>query len=169
MLFNVKPVKDVLQVKAEIEKIIAGQKRGSADDMSAFRGEIDELMSALTEFYPEWTKLPVVFRVARVLLLLRQQGKETTAVYRENVVLPDIKHDLELILKMLNHMRKEKGLPEVNMPLFAQPDEMALARKEGKSDVSPGEISSQMAVVFQKGAIIWLGFVFGRDYVLLQN
>ncbi|MEO9362633.1 MAG: hypothetical protein ABI348_01915 [Nitrososphaera sp.] len=167
VLFHVKPVKDVLQVKAEIEKIISRQKRGSADDLSAFRGEIDELTSALTEFYPEWTKLPVVFRVARILL--QQQGKETAAVYRENVVLPDIKHDLELILKMLNHIRKEKGLPEANMPLFAQPDEMALARKNGKSDVSPGEISSQMAVAFQKGVIIWLGFVFGRDYVLLQN
>ncbi len=166
MLFNVKPLKDVLQVKSEIEKIIARQKRGSEDDLSAFRGEIDELVSALTEFYPEWKKLPALFRVARV-----KNGGTTdiVAVYRENLLLPDVKHDLDLILNMLNHMRKEKGLPEVKMPLFVQPDEMALARKEGKSDVAPGEIASQMAVVFQKGALMWIGFVFGRDYVLLRG
>jgi hypothetical protein len=165
MFFNVKPVKDVLQVKAEIEKIIARQKHGSAEDLSAFRGEIDELTSALTEFYPEWKKLPVVFRVARV-----NRGESTvSALYRENLVLPDVEHDLELILKMLNHTRKGKGLPDTSMPLFAQPDEMALAHRQGKSNVGPGEILSQMAVVFQKGAVIWVGFVFGRDYVLLQN
>jgi hypothetical protein len=43
VLFNIRPVKDVAQVKAEIEKIVARQKRGSEDDLSAFRGRINEL------------------------------------------------------------------------------------------------------------------------------
>ncbi|AIF84938.1 hypothetical protein NTE_02900 [Candidatus Nitrososphaera evergladensis SR1] len=165
MLFSsARPLNDVSQVKSEIKKIIARQKRGSKDDLSAFQGEIDELVSALAEFYPEWKKLPAVFRVTRV-----KNNANIAAVYKENLLLPDVKHDLELVLKMLNHMRKGKGLPEVKVPLFVQPDEITLAQKEGKSDVAPGEIISQMAVVFQKGAVMWIGFVFGRDYVLLQG
>lgn len=163
VLFNIRPVKDVAQVKSEVEKIVAKQKRGSEDDLSAFKREINELLSAITEFYPEWKKPPVVFRIARVRV-----GNDVL-VFKENVVLPDLKHDLDLILKMQNHMRKEKGLPEVKMPLFVQPDEISLAHREGRCDFEGGTIESQLAVIFQKGAVMWVGFVFGRDYVLLQN
>lgn len=163
VLFNIRPVKDVAQVKSEIEKIIARQKRGSEDDLSAFRGEIDELLSALTEFHPEWKKPPVVFRVARVRV-----GNGVLA-FKENVVLPDLKHNLDLILKMLNHMRGQKSLAEVKMPLFVQPDEISFAHREGRCDFEGGRIESQLAIIFQKGAVMWVGFVFGRDYVLLQN
>ncbi|WP_415281689.1 hypothetical protein [Candidatus Nitrososphaera sp. FF02] len=163
VLFNVRPVKDIAQVKSEIEKIIARQKRGSEDDLSAFRGEMGDLLSAVTEFHQEWKKPPVVFRVARVRV------GNNTHTFKENVVLPDIKHDLDLILQMQNHTRKEKGLPEVKMPLFVQPDEISLAYKEGRCDFEGGNIESQLAIIFQKGAVMWVGFVFGRDYVLLQS
>jgi hypothetical protein len=163
VLFNIRPVKDVAQVKAEVEKIVAKQKSGSKDDLSAFRGEISELLSAVTEFHPEWKKQPVAFRVARVRI-----GGDVF-VYTENIVFPNLQHDLDLILKMRNHMRKEKGLPEVKMPLFVQPDEISLAHKEGRCDFEGGTIESQLAIIFQKGAVMWAGFVFGRDYVLLQG
>ena len=119
-------------------------------------------MSLFCEFHPEWKKAPAIFRVARV-------DAGGTRAYLESVVLPDIKHDLDLVLKMLNHMREQKGLQAVKMPLFVQPDEIALARKEGKTDIEGGKILSQLAIVFQKGAIMWVGFVFGRDYILLQG
>jgi hypothetical protein len=163
VLFNIRPVKDVAQVRAEIEKIVARQKRGSEDDLSAFRGRINELLSDVTEFHQEWKKPPVVFRVARVRI------GNGVLTYRENVVLPDLKHDLDLILQMQNHMRKEKGLPEVKMPLFVQPDEISLAHSEGRCPFEGGTIETQLAIIFQKGAVMWVGFVFGRDYVLLQN
>ena len=162
MLFNVKPVKDVGEVKREVTRIVGRQKPGSQDDLSPFKGKIEDLLSSFSEFHPEWKKAPAVFRVVRV-------DAGGTRAYLDNVVLPDIKHDFDLILKMLNHMREQKGLPAVKMPLFVQPDEIALARKEGRTGIEGDKILSQLAIVFQKGAVIWVGFVFGRDYVLLQG
>lgn len=154
MLFS-KPVKDAQDVKREVSRIVGRQKPGSKDDLSPFKHEIEELLSSFSEFHPEWTKSPAVFRVARM----------DGGAFTDNVVLPDVKHDLELMVKMLNHLREQKGLPQVNMPLFVQPDEIALARRTELGD----RIISQLAIVFQKGAIMWIGFVFGRDYVLLQG
>lgn len=70
---------------------------------------------------------------------------------------------------MLNHMRAQKGFAEAKQPLFVQPDELSLARKEGRIDFEADSILSQLAIVFQKGTIIMIGFVFGRDFVLLEN
>ena len=162
MLFNVKPVKDIDEVKREIAKIVGRQKPGGSDDLSSFNVEIAELMASFSEFHPEWKKAPAIFRVVRV-------DAGGTHSYLDSVVLPDIKHDLDLMLKMLNHMREKKGLQAVKIPLFVQPDEIALARKEGMTDIEGDKILSQLAIVFQKGAIMWIGFVFGRDYVLLQS
>jgi hypothetical protein len=50
-----------------------------------------------------------------------------------------------------------------------QQDEISLARKEGKINFEGGKIMSQVSVVLQKGAIMYVGFVFGRNYVILQN
>lgn len=164
MLFNVKPLKDVQEVKREINKIVGRQKPGSKDDLSPFKHEIEELLSSFSEFYPEWKKSPAVFRIARV----DDDGSGVRA-YTENIMLPDVKHDLELVVKMLNHTREQKGLPQVSMPLFVQPDEIALAHREGRTGLRGDHIVSQLAIVFQKGAVMWVGFVFGRDYVLLQG
>ena len=165
MLFNIRPLKNTDEVRNEIRKIVARQKKGSDDDLTAFSGEVEELLSLL-EFKPEWKKLPVVARVARI------EGAEApgkVTPYSEDVVLPNTKHDLLLVVKMLNYLREQKQLQAVKQPLFMQPDEISLARKEGKISFEGGRIISQVSVVLQKGAIMYTGFVFGRNYVILQN
>ncbi len=165
VLFNIRPLKSTDEVLNEIRKIVARQKKGSADDLTAFKGEIGELLS-LIEFKSEWKKLPVVARAARI------EGTEMPdeiTPYSEDIVLPDTKHDLELVIKMLNYMREQKQLQAVMMPLFVQPDEISLARKEGKINFEDGKIISQISVVLQRGAMMYVGFVFGRNYVILQN
>lgn len=162
MLFNIRPLKGTEEVRNEVRKLVARQKKGSIDDLTAFAGEIEELL-VLLEFKPEWKKLPVVARAARVDIA----GKAMP--YSENVVLPNTKHDLELVIKMLNYMREQKQLAAVKMPLFVQPDEISFAHREGRISYEGGSIISQIAVVLQKGAVMYAGFVFGRKYVILQN
>jgi hypothetical protein len=89
--------------------------------------------------------------------------------FTEDIVLPNTKHDLELVIKMLNYMREQKKLGSVKMPLFVQPDEVALAHIDGRFSFKGGKITSQISLVLQKGAIMYAGFVFGRDYVILQG
>src|ERR1041385_732564 len=98
MLFNVGPVRDIVDVKREINRIVAKQKPGSKDDLSSFQHEIQELLS-FSEFHQEWKKYPAVFRVARL---------DGDIMYTDNTVLPEVKHDLELVIKMLNHLRGQK-------------------------------------------------------------
>jgi hypothetical protein len=165
LLFNIRPLKNTDEVRNEIRKIVARQKKGSNDDLTAFGGEIEELLSLL-EFKPEWKKLPVVARVARI------EGAEApgkVTPYSEDVVLPNTKHDLLLVVKMLNYLREQKQLQAVKQPLFVQPDEISLARKEGRISFEGGRIMSQVSIVLQKGAIMYAGFVFGRNFVILQN
>ena len=162
MLLNIKPLKNTAQVRDEIKKIVARQKKGTVDDLTPFSAEIDKLLLEL-EFKPDWKKLPVVARAA----MMDIEGK--IVPYSEDIVLPNTKHDLELVVKMLNYLREQKKLSAVKMPLFIQPDEVSLAYKEGKFSHEGGKISSQISVVLQKGAIMYAGFVFGRDYVILQG
>jgi len=163
LLFNIRPLKSIEEVRNGIRKIVARQKKGSTDDLSAFRGEIEELLSIL-EFKIEWRNLPVVARVARI-----EGAEDMITRYREDVVLPNTKHDLELVLKMLNYMREQKQLKAVKMPLFLQPDEISVSQQGRKINFDGSKIISQLSVVLQKGAIIYVGFVFGRNYVILEN
>ena len=165
MLFNIRPLKSTDEVRNEIRKLVARQKKGSADDLTAFGGEIEELLK-LIEFKPEWKKLPVV---ARALRIVGAEAPGRITPYSQDIILPDTKHDLQLVVKMLNYLREQKQLPAVRQPLFVQPDEISLARKEGRISFDGGSITSQISVVFQKGAIMYAGFVFGRNYVILQN
>lgn len=162
MLLNIKPLKNTTQVRDEIKKIVARQKKGTIDDLTPFSAEIDKLLLEL-EFKPDWKKLPVVARAAMLDI------EDKIVPFSEDIVLPNTKHDLELVVKMLNYLREQKKLSAVKMPLFIQPDEVSLAHKEGKFSHEGGKISSQISVVFQKGAIMYAGFVFGRDYVILQG
>lgn len=162
MLLNIKPLKNTTQVRDEIRKIVARQKKGSIDDLTPFSAEIDKLLLEL-EFKPDWKKLPVVARAAMLDI------EDKIVPFSEDIVLPNTKHDLELVVKMLNYLREQKKLRAVKMPLFIQPDEVSLAHKEGKFSHEGGKISSQISVVLQKGAIMYAGFVFGRDYVILQG
>ena len=174
-----KDLKDLDSVKNEVERIIGKQKSGSPYDLSPFKITIKELLNSISEFSPDWNKLPVVFRIARIVKIGSTQpydvrgnkdnNSDGVITYQENVVLPDTKHDLELVIKMLNYMREQKKLKRANMPLFIHPDEILFAHREGKISFSGGDIQTQMAIVFQKGSIMLIGFVYGRDYVILNN
>jgi hypothetical protein len=142
---------------------------------------IEELLDSISDFNLDWNNLPVVFRIARIVKSSTSQQYDLNAnnanesgsggiiTYQENIVLPDTKHDLELVIKMLNYMRERKKLKRTNMPLFIHPDEILIAYREGKIPSSSTDIQTQMAIVFQKGSIMHIGFVFGRDYVILDN
>jgi hypothetical protein len=179
LLFFRKYLKDLNSVKTEVERIIAKQKSGSPYDLSPFKVTIEELLNSISGFNPDWNRLPVVFRIARIIKTGSTQQYDFSGnkdnnnngviTYQENVVLPDTKHDLELVIKMLNYKREQKKLKGANMPLFVHPDEILFAHREGKISFSGGGIQTQMAIVFQKGSIMLIGFVYGRDYVILNN
>jgi hypothetical protein len=178
LLFFHKDLKDLNSVKNEVERIIGKQKSGSPYDLSPFKITIEELLNSISGFNPDWNKLPVVFRIARIVNIGSTQpydfkgnndnNSEGVITYQENVVLPDTKHDLELVIKMLNYMREQKKLKRASMPLFIHPDEILFAHRDGKISFSGGDIQTQMAIVFQKGSIMLIGFVYGRDYVILN-
>ena len=179
MPFFRKYLTDLGSVKNEVERIIAKQKSGGPFDLSPFKMIIEELLNSISGFNPDWNKLPIVFRIARIVRnsstlqidfgCNNDNRRDSVATYQENIVLPDTKHDLELVIKMLNYMREQKKLKRANMPLFIHPDEMLIAYSEGKISFSGGDIQTQMAIVFQKGSIMHIGFVHGRDYVILGN
>ena len=179
MPFFRKYLTDLDSVKNEVERIIAKQKSGGPFDLSPFNMIIEELLNSISGFNPDWNKLPIVFRIARIVRnsstlqidfgYNNDNSRDSVATYQENIVLPDTKHDLELVIKMLNYMREQKKLKRANMPLFIHPDEMLIAYREGKISFSGGDIQTQMAIVFQKGSIMHVGFVHGRDYVILGN
>ncbi len=248
-------------VRTEARRIVAERKHRDPSEPEFHPEEVDGLLDAVPEFLPIWTVAPSVFRLAEI----RTEGG--TALYSENLTLPAAKHDLHLVVQMLNHIRDGKGLAEVTMPLFLQPDEIAyaldhaapchcdeerelaarersirrLGRRASKrwlytgqdamdrddrtcvkcgakrdlhahwtggqgkwtdpagyvtlcrrchvvesddhvspaaaglrfhlgSDSVPGSaIRSQLALVFQKGALRWVGLAFGREYVVLDT
>ena len=106
----------------------------------------------------------MVARVTRI-----EGAEDMITRYREDVLLPNTKHDLDLVIKMLNYMREQKQLRAVKMPLFLQPDEISVSQQGRKINLDGSKIISQLSVVLQKGAIIYVGFVFGRNYVILEN
>jgi hypothetical protein len=181
LLFSRKYLKDLDSVRNEVERIIAKQKSGSPYDVSPFKARIEELLDSISDFNLDWNNLPVVYRIARIVKSSTTQQHDLSAnnanksdsgdiiTYQENIMLPDTKHDLELVIKMLNYMREQKKLKRTNMPLFIHPDEILIAYREGKISFSAGEIQMQMTIIFQKGSIMHVGFVFGRDYVILKN
>lgn len=181
LFFKKKYLRDLEFVKSEVRRIVAKQKLGSPYDLSPFKVKIEELLDSISEFNPDWNRFPVVFRIARVVknsayrydLNIRSDancsGGQEIHTYQENILLPDTKHDLDLITKMLNHMREQKKFKRVDIPLFIQPDELLLAYREGKIDFRVGVIQAQIVIIFQRGSIMHIGFVFGRDYVILDN
>jgi len=44
LLFNLKPLKSIDEVRNEVRNLVARQKKRSADDLTAFKGEIEELL-----------------------------------------------------------------------------------------------------------------------------
>jgi hypothetical protein len=113
--------RDLEQVRAQVRRAVAKPRRGDPGDFELDPEELDVLLGEVSELLPVWTVLPSVYRVARIAA----DGR--IVAFRDNVALPAARHDLPLVLEMLNHIRQGKGLPDVKMPLFLQPDEIAFA------------------------------------------
>ena len=166
LLRNKKQIKNINDVKEQIAKLVLNQHRQIETNLKTSVTEIQKLLSEISEFNDSWTKLPSVYRIAWI-----STHDETVKniTFKENIELPNVDHDLDLIIKMLNHRREKKNLKASSTSLFIHPDEISLANKDGKFPYEMANIISQIAVVFQKGRIKYVGLVVDRNYVLLQN
>lgn len=168
MLFPKKPqITNIEDVKEQITKIISSQRKQIESNLKTTVSEVQNLLSEISEFNDRWMKLPTIYRIAWI----RTSEDDTVenVTFKENIELPNIDHDLELIMKMLNHMREEKNLKVTDMPLFIHPDEISIAQMEDRFPYGNISIISQIAIVFQKGRIKYVGLVIDRNYVLLQD
>ena len=167
-MFPKKPqITNIEDVKEQITKIISSQRKQIESNLKTSVSEVQNLLSEISEFNDRWIKLPTIYRIAWI----RTSEDDTVenVTFKENIELPNIDHDLELIMKMLNHIREEKNLKVTNMPLFIHPDEISIAQMEDRFPYGNISIISQIAVVFQKGRIKYVGVVIDRNYVLLQD
>src|SRR5437867_7095073 len=167
LLSYTKQIKNIEDVKEQIAKIILNQRRQIESNLKTSVTEIQYLLSEISEFNDNWIKLTTVYRIALVNAADYETSKNIT--YKENIELPNVDHDLELVVKLLNHMRERKNLKVSKMPLFIHPDEISIAHREGRFPYERTNIISQIAVVFQKGKIKYVGILIDRNYVLLQN
>ena len=160
-------ITNIEDVKEQITKIISSQRKQIESNLKTTVSEVQNLLSEISEFNDRWIKLPTIYRIAWI----RTSEDDTVenVTFKENIELPNIDHDLELIMKMLNHMREEKNLKVTDMPLFIHPDEISIAQMEDRFPYGNISIISQIAVVFQKGRIKYVGVVIDRNYVLLQD
>lgn len=166
LLRNKKQIKNINDVKEQIAKLVLNQHRQIETNLKTSVMEIQKLLSEISEFNDSWTKLPSVYRIAWISI---PDDTVKNITFKENIELPNVDHDLDLIIKMLNHRREKKNLKASSTSLFIHPDEISLANKDGKFPYERANIISQIAVVFQKGRIKYVGLVVDRNYVLLQN
>jgi hypothetical protein len=152
-------------IKKEIIRIVDKNRKDIPADYTHFLSNVEEILLHFPEYDPQWGNR-TVFRLAKIHTL-DPIYKDT--VYLENIPLPDVKHDLELVLKMLNYLREEKGLGKVKMPLFIQPDELCHAYTQGKIDYRITSIVSQLVIVFQRGLVNYVGFVFDFNFAILET
>ena len=151
-------------IKKEIMSIVNKNKKDIPADYTQFLAKVEEILLHFPEYDPEWGNR-TVFRLAKVQAF---NPIYEDMVYFENIPLPDVKHDLELVMKMLNYMREQKGFGKVKMPLFIQPDELFHAYTLGRFGYETKNIVSQLVVVFQKGVLDYVGFVFGFKFAILE-
>jgi hypothetical protein len=166
LLRNKKQIKNIQDVKGQIAKLVLNQHRQIETNLKTSVMEIQKLLSEISEFNDSWTKLPSVYRIAWIST---PDDTVKNITFKENIELPNVDHDLDLIIKMLNHRREKKNLKASETSLFIHSDEISLANKEGKFPYERANIISQIAVVFQKGRIKYVGLVVDINYVLLQN
>lgn len=168
LLFPKKPqIRNIEDVKEQITKIISSQRKQIESNLKTTVSEVQNFLSEISEFNDSWTRLPTIYRIAWIST--SEDDTVENVTFKENIELPNVDHDLELIMKMLNHIRDEKNLKITNVPLFVHPDEIAIAQKENKFPYRNISIVSQIAVVFQKGRVKYVGVVIDRNYVLLQD
>ena len=161
-----KQIKNIEDVKEQIAKIILNQHSQIESSLKTSMEEIQKFLSEISEFNENWIKLPSIYRIAWVGAL---QGESKNVIFKENIELPNVDHDLELIIKMLNHRREEKNLKSTKIPFFIHPDEIAIAYKEGRFRYPSTNINSQFVIFFQKAKVKYVGIVIERNYVFLQN
>jgi hypothetical protein len=166
LLRNKKQIKNINDVKEQIAKLVLNQHRQIETNLKTSVMEIQKLLSEISEFNDSWAKLPSVYRIAWISI---PDDTVKNITFKENIELPNVDHDLDLIIRMLNHRREKKNLKASSTSLFIHPDEISLANKDGKFPYERANIISQIAVVFQKGSIKYVGLVVHRNYVLLQN
>ncbi|HJU79550.1 MAG TPA: hypothetical protein VJ599_08310 [Nitrososphaeraceae archaeon] len=168
MLLPKKPeIKNIEDVKEQVINMILNQKKQIKSNLKTSVSDVQNLVSEITEFNDNWTKAPNIYRIAWISTIYEDTVKNIK--FKDNIELPNLDHDLELIMKMLNHMREEKKLKVSNMPLFIHPDEISIAQKEGSLPHGNINIISQIAVVFQKARVKYVGIVIDRNYLLLQD
>lgn len=168
MLFPKKPeIKNIEDVKEQVINMILNQQKQIKSNLETSVSTVQNLVSEITEFNDSWMKVPNIYRIAWISNIDGDTVKNIK--FRDNIELPNVDHDLELVMKMLNHMREEKKLKVSNMPLFIHPDEISIAQKEGRLPHGNINIISQIAVVFQKARVKYVGIVIDRNYLLLQD
>lgn len=168
MLIPKKPeIKNIEDVKEQIINIILNQQKQIKSNLKTSVSVVQNLVSEITEFNDSWTKVPNIYRIAWISNTDRDTVKNIK--FKDNIELPNVDHDLELVMKMINHMREEKKLKVSNMPLFIHPDEISIAQKEGRLPHGKISIISQIAVVFQKARVKYVGIVIDSNYLLLQD
>jgi hypothetical protein len=168
LLFPKKPeIKNIEDVKEQVINMILSQQKQIKSNLKTSVSVVQNLVSEITEFNDSWTKVPNIYRIAWISSTDDDNVKNIK--FRDNIELPNVDHDLELVMKMLNHIREEKKLKVSNMPLFIHPDEISIAQKEGRLPHGNISIISQIAVVFQKARVKYVGIVIDRNYLLLQD
>lgn len=168
MLLSKKPeIKNIEDVKEQVINMIVNQQKKIKTNLKTSISDVQNLVSEITEFNDSWTKSPSIYRIAWISTTAGDTVKNIK--FKDNIELPKLDHDLELIMKMLNHMREEKKLKVSNMPLFIHPDEISISQKEGRLPNGNVNILSQIAVVFQKARVKYVGIVIERNYMLLQD
>jgi hypothetical protein len=158
-------LKNVDSIRRQVLKAVDRQKPGSALDVSSSRDEIERLLGEVDDFLPEWRRLPSLFRIARI------ETDSGIVPFSENLVLPETKHDLNLLIAMLNYLREQKGLGAVRMPLFLHPDEISLAMRQPAQCTCDEEAGlaarkRSLARLGRRGSKRWLRIgrkVFDRD------
>jgi len=160
-------IKNIDEAKEQILNIILNQQDQIKSNLKTPVSVVQNLVSEITEFNENWTKVPSILRIAWISSTVTDTVKNIK--FRDNIELPNVNHDLELIMKMLNHIREEKKLKLSNMPLFLHPDEISIAQNEGRLPRGNINIMSQIAIVFQKARVKYVGIVIDRNYLILQD
>lgn len=168
LLLPKKPeIRNIEDVKDQIINIVLNQQKQIESKLNTSVSVVQNLVSEITEFNDSWTKVPSIHRIACINSTDGDTVKNIK--FKDNIELPNVNHDLELIMKMLNHMREEKKLKVSNMPLFVHPDEISAAQKEGRLSNGNISIMSQIAIVFQKARVKYVGIIIDRKYLILQD
>lgn len=168
LLLQKKPeLRNIEDAKEQITNIILSRQKQIKSNLKTSASVVQNLISEITEFYDSWTKVPSIYRIAWISSTDGDTPKNIK--FKDNIELPNVNHDLELIMKMLNHMREEKKLKVSDLPLFLHPDEISIAQKEGRFPHGNISIISQIAVVFQKARVKYVGIVIDKDYLILQD